>query len=335
MNALRVSGGRFPLDRPDLELLRELQVRFPLCERPFAEMGRRVGLGEEETLHRVRRLASAGVILRVAPLFPPEVVGWRSTLLGIKVLPGREPEVAERLAGIPWTTHLYEREDDWRIWAALVGPDDAALAAARRDVAAREDVEAVAELPADRAYKVSAVFVPGRDAPPAAGGGGRGLRRVSPEDAAILAVLATGVALVPVPLEEPAARLGIPAGAVLGRLRALVAGGAVRRFGAVVDPARLGYGAGALIAMRLAAAVDEAGAAVAGVKGVTHCYRRRPHPLFPFNLFAMAHSRGEVRGVAEAVFEAAGRVSPVGEARVMRTVRRFLRRPPAYAEVLL
>lgn len=323
------------MDRSDLELLRELQVRFPLCERPFAELGRRVGLGEEETLSRVRRLASAGAVLRVAPLFPPEVVGWRSTLLGMKVLPGREPEVAERLVGIPWTTHLYEREDDWRIWAALVGPDDAALEAAQRDVAAWEGVEAVAELPAERVYKVSAVFVPGRDAPSAGGSGGEGLRRVSREDARLLAVLSAGIPLAVGPLEEPAARLGLAVEALAGRLRALLDGGVVRRFGAVVEPACLGYGAGALIAMRLAAAVDEAGVAVAGVEGVTHCYRRRPHPLFPFNLFAMAHSRGEVRGVTEAVFGAAGRVSPVEEARVMRTVRRFLRRPPAYAEVLL
>ncbi len=43
--------------------------------------------------------------------------------------------------------------------------------------------------------------------------------------------------------------------------------------------------------------VDELGARVAALPGVSHCYRRpRRLPAWPYNLFAMLHGRSRERG---------------------------------------
>ncbi|HEX5939122.1 MAG TPA: AsnC family protein, partial [Dehalococcoidia bacterium] len=44
------------LDATDLRLLDASQGEFPLVSRPFAELGERVGLSEDEVLSRMRRL---------------------------------------------------------------------------------------------------------------------------------------------------------------------------------------------------------------------------------------------------------------------------------------
>jgi DNA-binding Lrp family transcriptional regulator len=50
------------------------------------------------------------------------------------------------------------------------------------------------------------------------------------------------------------------------------------------------------------ARVDELGARIAALRGVSHCYRRPRHPPdWPYNLFAMLHGRSRDEVEAQAV----------------------------------
>ena len=317
------------MDRLDRLLIDELQNDFPLAARPFSELGRRLDETEEEALRRTRRLAKSGVLLRIAALFSPVVVGWSSTLVGIRVEPGLEARLACEAAEIPWVTHLYERDDEWRLWAALVAPSLDAIRETLARLSGAPGVAAVAELPAVRTYKVRATFPvsverkPRREGRPS---------RVCGDDARMLAGLSAGLCLVEEPFAEAAARLGVSQEELLARLAALRQTGALRRVGAVVEGSRLGLAHGALAALRVAGAIDEAGLALACLPGVTHCYRRRPHALFPFELFAMVHaaSDDELAALAGTIEATAGEAVSVEKLRFMRTARRWVRRPPAY-----
>ena len=63
---------------------------------------------------------------------------------------------------------------------------------------------------------------------------------------------------------------------------------------------------------------------------MTHCYERRPHPRFPFNLFAMIHvgSRDTVDRVRERMTAAAG----LTEGLLLMSAREFKKSSPHFFE---
>ncbi len=90
----------------------------------------------------------------------------------------------------------------------------------------------------------------------------------------MLSALQRGLELESRPFARLADELGCEESAVIGFIGKCRERGMVRRFGGVFDTRRLGY-ASALCAARLdSPALDKAAAALAPLKGVTHCYLR-------------------------------------------------------------
>ncbi|MBI5256314.1 MAG: Lrp/AsnC family transcriptional regulator [Burkholderiales bacterium] len=112
-------------------------------------------------------------------------------------------------------------------------------------------------------------------------------------DRALIAATQGGLPLVERPYEAVGAMLGVPGEVVRERLGQMLADGLVRRIGAVPNHYRLGFTANGMTVWDVDdARVDELGAQVGALAGVSHCYRRPRHlPLWPYNLFAMLHGR--------------------------------------------
>ena len=112
-------------------------------------------------------------------------------------------------------------------------------------------------------------------------------------DQALVAATQAGLPLVPEPYAQLAAGLGWDPGTVTDRLAQLLAGGAIRRIGAVPNHYRLGLRGNGMTVWDIEdAEVDRLGAEVGALETVSHCYRRpRRLPLWPYNLFAMVHGR--------------------------------------------
>jgi len=117
-------------------------------------------------------------------------------------------------------------------------------------------------------------------------------------DRRLIGATQSGLPLVPRPYEAVGAVLGVSGEMVRERFARLLASGLVRRIGAVPNHYRLGYAANGMTVWDVDdSRVDELGAQVGALPGVSHCYRRpRELPAWPYNLFAMLHgrSRGEV-----------------------------------------
>ena len=106
--------------------------------------------------------------------------------------------------------------------------------------------------------------------------------------------------------EEIGNRLGWSGEAVVGQIADWVSGGVIRRFGAVVNHRRLGFGANGMAVFRVSEGdVDAAGERLGRFSEISHCYRRPPLPGFPYGLFAMVHGRSE-REVRDFVERMAG-----------------------------
>lgn len=68
-------------DLIDKRLLDIIQTAFPLVSRPYAELGERLGISEDEAFARVRRMRESGLIRRLGANFQSAKLGFRSTAL--------------------------------------------------------------------------------------------------------------------------------------------------------------------------------------------------------------------------------------------------------------
>lgn len=119
------------------------------------------------------------------------------------------------------------------------------------------------------------------------------MSKVDQSDRALLAAIEDGLPLVPDPYARIAKQLDTSETDVIGRLKRLVGGGVIKRFGLIVRHRALGFRANAMVVWDIPDdQVDAVAAILAAETYVTLCYRRpRRPPLWPHNLFCMIHGR--------------------------------------------
>jgi DNA-binding Lrp family transcriptional regulator len=109
-------------------LLEELRYRFPIVERPFAEIGDRVGLTESEALEMTSVLQRKGTIRRVGYMAGKAGRSGRtSTLVGLKVAPERVEASAAIINRSNNVTHDYQRDHEFNLWFTLGAADRGSL----------------------------------------------------------------------------------------------------------------------------------------------------------------------------------------------------------------
>lgn len=114
-------------------------------------------------------------------------------------------------------------------------------------------------------------------------------------DRQIIQLTQTGLPLVAEPYQAIAQQLDLSAEEVMQRLLDLQATGIIRRIGAVPNHYKLGYRFNGMTVWDVADEhIDALGEQVGQLEFVSHCYHRPRHlPEWPYNLFAMVHSKTE------------------------------------------
>ncbi len=283
----------------DLSLLDRWQRDFPLVPRPFALLGRVLGLPEREVIARVEALLARDLISRVGAVVRPNTAG-ASTLAAMAVPPARLEAIAERVNAEPTVNHNYEREHRLNLWFVVTGAARDCVAGTLARIEADSGLE-VLDLPLERAYHIDLGFALSEG-----NGAGRpcrpGQARIDPDvqDRALVRALEDGLPIEARPYDALARRLGWSEREVIGRLARLIDGGVISRFGLVVKHRRLGYRANAMAVWNVPDDdVDRVAAIFAEQAYVTLCYRRpRRLPDWPYNLFCMVpgRDRATVRG---------------------------------------
>ncbi|WP_206609528.1 siroheme decarboxylase subunit beta [Thiohalobacter thiocyanaticus] len=98
------------LDGKDRALVALIQQGLPLVPRPFAELGRRIGMTEEEVMQRMGKLRLAGAIKRFGVVVRHRELGYRANAMVVWDVP--ETDVAglgNCLARYPFITLCYRR----------------------------------------------------------------------------------------------------------------------------------------------------------------------------------------------------------------------------------
>ena len=112
------------VETSESRLLDELRYRFPIVDRPFEEIGQRIGLSELETLDRTSHLLSRGDIRRVGYMAGQAGrTGRTSTLVGMKIEAERVEATAAMVNRSNNVTHDYLRDHEYNLWFTLGAPD--------------------------------------------------------------------------------------------------------------------------------------------------------------------------------------------------------------------
>ncbi|MBI4968933.1 MAG: Lrp/AsnC family transcriptional regulator [Rhodospirillales bacterium] len=146
-------------------------------------------------------------------------------------------------------------------------------------------------------------------------------------DRAIVRATQAGLPLDPEPYHRVAEQVGATPAQVIERLQAMLAGGVVRRIGAVPNHYALGYLANGMTVWDVVDDwMDEAGRLLAALDYVTHCYHRPRHPPdWPYNLFAMVHAKDR-ETVAAKVAEMARVLGPMARGHEVLYSTRILKK---------
>jgi DNA-binding Lrp family transcriptional regulator len=145
------------MDATDRRILDVIQSDFPLVSRPYAEIGSRLGLAEEEVLRRVRSMREKGVIRRIGANFHSRKLGWKSTLCAASVPEERLDEFVSLVNTYPGVTHNYLRKHSYNVWFTYIGPSWEDIERDIEEISRRTGIK-VLNLPAQRMFKIKVDF---------------------------------------------------------------------------------------------------------------------------------------------------------------------------------
>jgi DNA-binding Lrp family transcriptional regulator len=146
------------MDKKDKLILKELQFNFPFRERPYLEIGKRIGLSEEEVLRRTKRLKRDGFISYIGAIFNLRRLGFKSTLVGLEVNEKDIKRAVRVINRYPGVTHNYLREDQINIWFTLNEPSYRKLSRVIKEIKEKVKPKRLIRLDTLKVYKIDTRF---------------------------------------------------------------------------------------------------------------------------------------------------------------------------------
>jgi len=305
-------------------LLNEFQHDFPLVKRPFLEIGRQLGIEEDEVIERLEYLSTQGAISRVGPVFSPGCIG-ASTLAALAVPIERLDEMACWINAQPEVNHNYEREHTYNLWFVVAAPSQTWLDAVLEKISHYSGLPMLI-LPLVEPFHIDLGFD--------LHGGCGALRKPSASvsqiqldnvQSAIVAELQSGIKLERQPFATLSVTVNQEEDAIIRQVSSWRDDGVIKRFGVVVRHHELGYRENAMVVWDVPdEQVSAFGKTAAQQENVTLCYRRpRQLPDWPFNLFCMVH--GTDRQVVMAQIETLAKNTALDafQTQVLFSCRRF------------
>jgi DNA-binding Lrp family transcriptional regulator len=290
-------------DEADRELLNQLQAGLAFVREPFAEIGSRIGMDEEEVLRRLDLLKRAQIVRQLSAIFDTRALGYQSSLVAARYPEDKLFEGAAIVGGHPGVSHNYRRTHAFNLWYTLAVEPDSRLGLEETMQRLHEasGAESTRLLPTLKLYKINVQLdmTGTRKAdeksetpkpPPTRGDG------VLPTDAdkRMIEVLQRDLPVESRPFDTWAAEAGVTVDALLEQCQTFVDRAYMRRFAAVLNHRKAGFGANGMAVWKVPEEeLDELGPRMAAFSAVSHCYKRPTYPDWPYSIFTMVHARSK------------------------------------------
>ncbi len=294
------------MDTRDVDLIGSIQTTIPVVERPFAELGARLGMGEAEVLTRMQRLKDDKLIRQISAIFDTRSLGYATSLVAAKVRPELVDAAAAIISRHPGVSHNYLRNHPFNLWYTLaVSPLSRLGLAETVNILHRESgADSTRMLPTLKLFKIGVNFdlrgepatddteapvytEPDRPQSPSG---------LSPIEVEFVRVMQQDLPLTATPFVDYARHLGMTLPMLQTMHEQFLATGRMRRFAAVLYHRKAGFNANAMGVWAVDgddARIDEIGGQMAAFRAVSHCYRRPTYPDWPYNIFTMIHAKSQ------------------------------------------
>jgi siroheme decarboxylase len=287
------------MDDLDRRLLNRIQSDFPLVARPFADLGEPLGLSEEDTVARMRALKAGRIVRQVSAIFDTKSLGYKSSLVAMRVEPSRITEAARIINEHPGVTHNYERNHQYNLWFTIAVPPTSDLEAVVQRIHELAGAEVTRVMYTLRLFKIGVnLDMTGQRAPDAiAAPEYREQDRIRARehtvtelDKMVIRELQEDLPIEPRPFKALAERIGLTEDGLFEVMHSLVERGFMRRMAAILYHRRAGFRANGMGVWAVPEDdVVELGEQMAAFANVSHCYRRPTYPDWPYNVFTMVH----------------------------------------------
>ena len=148
------------MDKIDSKILHELQYNFPLTERPYEVIARKLKIPNEDIWNRIQTMLDEGVIRRMGASFDSNKLGFCSTLAAVSVDAELVDQAADIIGQFHEVTHSYLRNDVFNIWFTLIAVDNNRIKDILEQIRKSLCLERskVLNLPMKRLFKLDARF---------------------------------------------------------------------------------------------------------------------------------------------------------------------------------
>lgn len=290
-------------DEADRELLNQLQAGLALVREPYAEVGARIGMAEETVLRRLARLKEAAIVRQLSAIFDTRALGYESSLVAARYPDDRLFDAAKVVGGHPGVSHNYRRTHAFNLWYTLaVEPGSRlGLEPTMERLADATRAESMRLLPTLKLYKINVQLdMTGtvasdakEEAPRPTPTRGDGVLPTD-DDKRMIEVLQRDLPVEPRPFDTWAAAAGVGVEELLGAAEVFVQRNYMRRFAAVLNHRKAGFGANGMAVWKVPEEeLDALGPRMAAFKAVSHCYKRPTYPDWPYSIFTMVHARSK------------------------------------------
>jgi len=280
-----------------------LQDGLPICQRPFDDIARFMGITEQIVLRQTTRLKAAGVIRRIAALINYRTLGFSSTLVAAHIPEESLTEVTAAVNSLENVSHNYLRTHHYNLWFTLQTSSLEEADITLANLSARFGLD-FHSLPVEHIFKLDVRFDPDNqnellDSAPQVPTSE--IVHLNDTEKLLLAKLQNDLQVIAKPFDFLCAE-DLAIEDILRILTELTDKGVIRRIAAALDHHKLGFVANVLFVAKVGPdRIIEAGKALARFGIVSHCCQRRCFENWPYNLFAMMHSRsmGEIQHIID------------------------------------
>jgi DNA-binding Lrp family transcriptional regulator len=289
------------MDDLDRQLLNRIQSDFPLVARPYAELGQPLGLSEDEVVERMRALKAGRIVRQVSAIFDTKSLGYKSSLVAMRVDPARIADAARIINEHPGVTHNYERNHEYNLWFTIAVPPTSDLEAVVQRIHDMAGAEVTRVMYTLRLFKIGVNLDMTGQRPldaistPEYREQDRIRARdftVTEQDKAVIRELQEDLPIEARPFKTLAERIGLDEDGLFAIMHSLVERGFMRRMAAILYHRRAGFRANGMGVWAVPEDdVVEIGEQMAAFANVSHCYRRPTYPDWPYNVFTMVHGQ--------------------------------------------
>lgn len=298
------------MDELDKDLLNEIQWSFPLVAKPYHELAKKFNVSPEIIKEKLINLKSYGVIRQLSAIFDTRKLGYKSSLVAMKVTSDKLVDVANTINQHPGVSHNYERKHDFNLWFTIATPPGTNVKTEVDKFSVLSGVEATRMLPTIQMFKIGVKLDMNEEKKKEVKPSEEKKKTIkvdfvaTDEDKQYIRELQKDLEIVDRPFLKSAENLGISEEDLFEKTKYYESIAVMRRFAAILRHRDVGFIANGMIVWKVPEErIDEVGAKLGAFPQVSHCYQRPSYPDWPYNVFSMIHckSHDEAGDVAKTI----------------------------------